>query len=182
MLSAGRPRPVLTTVGRTMYLLKTLAHGISKYRCQLNDSFRTMNTLTGHNPELRNKSVSPHGLHFLLLSKLKQILTLSETFSRKGSKSCSGTWRKRLVGLSSGPVLISAAVKVRISMAVRRVCFLDGTNMMTGFLGECLKMHWYAGFAMAMIRDVLWEMLKPWNVILKYVEFCFKIFKNRLRN
>lgn len=42
----------------------------------------------------------------------------------------------------------SAAQKVRMSMAVRRVCRRDGTNTTAGLEGECFMMAWYTGLAM----------------------------------
>lgn len=70
-----------------------------------------------------------------LENKVKPFLTLSEIFCRNGSRSCSGTCKKRLG-------CMSAAQNVKISMAVKRVCFRDGTNTITGFFGECRKMAW----------------------------------------
>ena len=58
---------------------------------------------------------------------------------------------------------MSAAQNVRMSMAVSRVCLRDGTNTMTGLCGEYLTMAWYVGFAMAMMRDALWVVLKPYG-------------------
>ena len=56
----------------------------------------------------------------------------------------------------------SAPEKVSRSRAVSLVCLLDGTKTMTGFLGECFTIDWYIGFVMAIKRDAVWVMLKPW--------------------
>lgn len=57
---------------------------------------------------------------------------------------------------------MSAAQKVRRSIAVSRVCLRDGTYTSTGFRGACVMMALYAGLAMATSRDALWVILKPW--------------------
>ena len=80
--------------------------------------------------------------------------TLSVIFSSTGSSFDSDVCRN-LLGC------MSAAQNVRMSMAVRRVCLRDGTNMITGFFTECLRTAWYVGLAIAMIRDALCVMLKP---------------------
>ena len=86
--------------------------------------------------------------------------TLSDIFSRNGMISSSATCKNLLRGVSVS-TWISAALNVKISMAVSLVCFLDGTNTITGFLGACLSIAWYVGLAMAMILDMLWLILYP---------------------
>lgn len=41
----------------------------------------------------------------------------------------------------------SAAQKVNMSIAVRRVCLREGTNTKDGLDGECFMMVWYTGLA-----------------------------------
>lgn len=57
----------------------------------------------------------------------------------------------------------SAAQKVRMSMAVRRVCLREGTNTTTGLEGECFMMAWYTGLAIDRRRVWVWLTLKPYT-------------------
>ena len=56
---------------------------------------------------------------------------------------------------------LSAPENVSRSRAVSLVLRLEGTNTMTGFLGECLMIAWYIGFAIAIRRDPVCVMVKP---------------------
>lgn len=52
-----------------------------------------------------------------------------------------------------------------MSMAVRRVCFRDGTYTIVDFVLEWRMIAWYTGFTMASSRDWLCVMLKPYRQI-----------------